>query len=276
VKKSISHYLIGVVASGGAMLSLVATANPPGVPVADPAPLSCSTLNYSISAVTGGGGEFPVVVQCNAGTCSEFKYDVVSLFGKSISQTLFAVSGDQDLVSTTPSAFVASPGVGDSTTGFLSFAQHEYPVRFNANSTVFQGTILIKGKSAPRIGTVYIRSGKIDESCLIAAPGVPGNPFTPLTETKSVVAAGGKCAATLHYNSAGKVTNITLPPNSPCFAGKIPNGAKAAIGGEPIQDVNAPDGITFGDGTTTVYLPSGWAICTAAPCPGTVTYVFTR
>jgi hypothetical protein len=62
---------------------------------------------------------------------------------------------------------------------------------------------------------------------------------------------------------------------------------KLAVGGDPNDPNNPPqplqnvpagagkDGVTFGTGTTTVYLPSGWAICTATPCPGTTTYVFT-
>jgi hypothetical protein len=262
---------------------MVAMANPPGVPVADP-PLSCATANYAVAAFIGADGSFPVTQPCDPndatkGTCSFYGYKVTSTSGATISQSLFAVSADQDLYATYTlpngtSAFVASPGAGDSTTGFLKYAQHEYPVRFNANSTTLEGYIVIKGSSSPRIGTAYIRGGKLDESCLIAGPGIGMNPFTPQTVSKSVVAAGGKCAATLNYNSVGKLTGISLPAGSPCFTGTLPAGAKYVIGDEPIQDVSAPDGITFGNGTTTVYLPSGKAICTATPCPGTVTYKY--
>jgi hypothetical protein len=279
MRKNVSVSLIGVVA-GSIVLSMGATANPTGVPVADPTPLSCATTNYSITAITGAGGEFPISAPCNPsdatqGTCAVYGYRVSSTTGQTISQSLFAVSADQDLYGTTPSSFVANPGIGDSTTGFLKFAQHEYSVRFNANATVFEGYVYIRGASSARVGTAYIRGGKVDESCLIAGPGVPGNPFTPITSSQEVVAAGGKCAATLKYGANGKLTGIILPPGSPCFTGKIPDGNKAAIGGEPIQDtLEGP--ITFGTGTTTVYLPSGYAICTAQPCPGTTTYVRTR
>lgn len=284
MRKKVCSYLIGVAAVGSVMFSLGATANPPGVPVADPAPLSCATPNYAITAVTGADGSFPVTQPCDPndatkGTCSLYGYRVSSTSGVTVSQSLFAVSADQDLYATYTlpngtSAYVANPGAGDSTTGFLKYAQHEYAVRFNANSTVSEGYIVIKGGSSPRIGTAYVRGGKVDESCLIAGPGIATNPFTPQTVAKSVVAAGGKCAATLNYNSAGKLTGISLSPGSQCFTGKLPTGAKYVIGDEPIQDVAAPDGITFGSGTTTVYLPSGWAICTASPCPGTVTYKY--
>jgi hypothetical protein len=77
------------------------------------------------------------------------------------------------------------------------------------------------------------------------------------------------------------ITNVTpMVPGATCYAGKpdapLPGQkVKFVIGEEPIQDVNAPDGITFGTGTTTLYLPSGWAICTASPCPGTYTYKYT-
>lgn len=285
MQKNVGRCLIGVAAAGGVMFSLGATANPPGVPVADPVPLSCTTIssngggnNYAVQAIVGQNGEFPVAVPCTTDPsqmCADYGYVVTSLLGQTISQSLFAASADQDLDSASPApTYVTSPGAGDSTTGFLQYAKHEYSIRFNSNATKFEGHIVIKGISSARSSTAYIRGGKVDESCLIAGPGIPRSKWTPITSSKDVVAAGGKCAASLRYNGNGDLVNITLPQGSSCFTGKIPNGAKAAIGGEPVQDVNAPDGITFGTGTTTIYLPSGWAVCTAAPCPGTTTYKY--
>ncbi|HCU53887.1 MAG TPA: hypothetical protein DIC36_06275 [Gammaproteobacteria bacterium] len=281
-------------AAASVMFSLGATANPPGVPVGDP-PLSCTTVssngsgrNYSVEAILGANGEFPAQVQCNGGTCSDYGYRVTSLSGVTISQSLFAVSADQDLYSTDPSSFVADLGAGDSTTGFLKYTRHEYPIRFNSNDSVFYAHIYIKGSSAPRVGTAYIRGGKTDESCLIAGPGVAGNPFVQQAVTKQVVAAGGKCQVTLHYNSKNEVVNITdlvSLTSTPCVLGPPPvaqQGKKAKLAtfgpnGEPlpVQDgLDGKNGITFGTGTTTVYLPTGWAICTAYPCPGPTTYVW--
>jgi hypothetical protein len=298
MRKNVGVYLIGMAAVGSVVFSMGAIANPDGVPVGDP-PLSCTTIsssgsggNYFVEAIPGLNGEFPGQVQCDGEICSSYKYKVTPLLGATISQSLFAVSADQDIFGTyseSGSAFIAPPGAGDSTTGFLKYAQHEFPVRFNSNKSSFAGEIVVKGTSAPRIGTAYIRGGKIDESCLIAGPGVTGSIWTPVTQDKTVVAVGGKCAGTLHYNARGEVvniTNVTPMVNDPdglpieCFAGKPEappepgKKVKFLIGGEPIQDVNAPDGITFGTGTTTIYLPSGWAICTASPCPGTVTYKY--
>jgi len=286
-------FLIGLVAAGSGIFSMSATANPPGVPVGDP-PLSCTTAgksgggNYSVEAIPGPNGEFPAQVQCSGGTCSDYYYKVTSLSGVTVSQSLFAVSADQDLYSTDPSSYVADLGAGDSTTGFLQYTRHEYPIRFNSNASVFYAHIYIKGSSAPRITTAYIRGGKVDESCLIAGPGVAGNPFALQAVTQQVVAAGGKCAATLHYNNKNEVVSITgvssLVPGVSCYADKpaIPPGKqfKLNLSGDPnnpqpIQDgIDGRNGITFGTGTTTVYLPSGWAICTATPCPGTTTYVY--
>lgn len=276
--------ILGVVV-GGLVFSTGATANPPGVPVADPVPLSCTTVNgsgsgnnYLVQAIVGQSGEYPVAVPCPVSPgqmCADYGYMISSLSGVTISHSLFAVSADQDLDSASPApAWVGNLGAGDSTTGFLEYTRHEYPIRFNSNATKVEAHVYIRGVSSARSSTAYIRGGKLDESCLIAGPGVPANPWAPSTVTKSVVAAGGKCAATLNYGPNGDLTGITLPAGSPCFAGKIPPGAKAVIGDEPIQHVNAPDGITFGNGTTTVYLPSGWAICTKAPCPGTITYKY--
>jgi len=227
--------------------------------------------------MTGVDGEFPKIVACPndpAQQCSDYGYRVSSILGQTISQTLFAVSADQYVKYTEPSPTIPNAlGDGDSTTGFLKYAMHEYPVRFNANSTVFEGHIYILGTSTPRLGTAYVRGGKVDEACAIAGPGTSGNPWAPFTTSENVVAAGGKCAATLKYGGNGKVIGITLPPNSPCFTGKIPDDRVLTLDGvTPVRDANGP--ITFGNGTTTIYMPSGYAICTASPCPGTLYYVY--
>jgi hypothetical protein len=335
MKKSIFGYLcscsIGMVASASVMFSMSAAANPTGVPVGDP-PLSCITTNsrgggnnYQIDAVTGkdannnpilwsdpaSTGTFPYLEKCFADTskeCSVYSYQVTSRNGETVSQSLFAVSADQDLHGTKPSAFYKPPGEGDSSTGWLEYARHEYPVRFNSNGTVFNGELYIVGVSAPRLSTAYVRGGKIDESCLIAGPGAPGNPFAPTSINKIEAAAGGKCPALLTTNAKGEVINIQLfndnggplstaypdlaaknaanncvaglatpDPNDPNYDPKK-NKFKLNIGGNPLQFLGegaGKSGITFGTGTTTVYLPSGWAICTEAPCPGTTTYLFT-
>lgn len=302
MRDKVFNFLVGVMAVGSVMFSTGATANPPGVPVGDP-PLSCVTVdsrgggnNYSVTAILGTNGEFPAVKPCDSndpsqGMCSDYGYTITSLSGVTISHSLFAVSSDQDLYSTDPSSFVASPGDGDSTTDFLKYAEHEYPVRFNERASTFDAHIYIKGSSSPRIGTAFIQGGKIDETCLIAGPGIEGNPFVQKAVSKQVVAAGGKCKATLHYNSKNEVVSITnvanVDPNDPnvvCQADHPPvqqgkkiklNISDASGNPLPIQDgIDGRDGITFGTGTTTMYLPSGWAICTAAPCPGTTTYVY--
>jgi len=317
MRKSICGYLcgclIGMVATGSVMFSTSATANPPGVPVGDP-PLSCITLdsrgsgnNYQIEAITGPNGEFPVAAPCLTDPgkqCADYGYMVTSLLGETVSQSLFAVSADQDLDGTRPSAFYKPPGDGDSSTGWLKYARHEYPVRFNSNGTVFEGHLYIRDVSSARISTGYIRGGKIDESCLIAGPGVPGIAFesTPMSTDES--AAGGKCPARLYKNAKGEVINIKLFSH-PDLAAAYPDlaaqdNANNCVANQPTPpepgmkfkllmngDANEPPepfqfveglgkrGITFGTGTTTVYLPSGWAICTAQPCPGDTKYVFT-
>lgn len=295
MRKNVCNYLIGVMAVGSVMFSTGVTANPPGVPVGDP-PLSCTTVdskgggnNYQVEAIAPNG-EFPVTVPCPTDPgqkCADYGYNISSPSGKKISQSLFSVSADQELDSASPApAYVAEPGDGDSTTDFLKYARHEYPVRLNANDDALEAHIYIKGGSSSRVSTAYIRGGKLDESCLIAGPGVAGNPFTPKTVSKDVVAVGGKCEAKLHYNGKGEVVNITnvqsTAPGVTCYADKpqkpnnLPNNAlpKFLLGDQPIQDVDAPNGITFGTGTTIVYLPYGWAICTESPCPGPAYYIW--
>jgi len=294
-QKKVCNFFIGLLAMVGMMLSTGAMAE---------VPMSCTTVDtksgkssYSVTANPGVNGEFPAQVPCNPddpseGTCSDYAYTISSLDGSTtISHTLFAASVDQEFHSASPNADVAPPGEGDSSTGFLKYSAHEYAIRFNENATTYNASIYMKGPSSPQLSTAYVVGGKIHESCAIAGPGIPGNPFVQQAVSQQVVAAGGKCNATLHYNSKNEVVNITdvsnvdpLDPNVFCEADKPePTPAdkgkklKLAVDGLPIQsglEQAGKSGITFGTGTTTIYLPSGWAICTAAPCPGPTTYVW--
>lgn len=244
------------------------------VPFADPAPLVCTTANFSVEAITGMNGEYPITGPCNTlvpseGLCSNYGYTITSLAGKNIDHTLFAVSADQLVYATYPSATVTlPPGVGDSTTGFLAYAQHEYPVRFNSNGTTYNSNIFIKGSSSPRISTALIKSGKAYESCLIAGPGVAGDPFQPKTQTEATVVAGGKCEITKIFDASGKLVDITLASGSDCHIGRP---TEVSVNGEKLQNNTSRDGITFGSNTTTCYGPptpkTPLCVCTATPCP---------
>ncbi len=290
MRKSICGYLcscsIGMVAVGSVAFSMSAMA-------AD-LPLSCTTVNtrgsgnnYEVEAMTGGNGEFPLTVACpdndpndpsNDKQCADFGYMVSSLSGATVSHTLFAASAEY-VIQDDPSASedVSDPGDG-SPDGFLEYAMHEKAVRFNSNATTFEAHIFVEGDTVAGATTAVVQGGKITESCLIAGPGsvvTQDDVWQPTTSEKNVNVLHGECDATLHYNGKGDLVNITLPSGSACVTGKVPPGAKPAIGGEPIQNANVPDGISFGQASSIMYLPSGWAICTATPCPGTTTYVFT-
>jgi hypothetical protein len=291
MRKRIGGFLIGVVGAAGVAFSMGATAgssfDPTGVPLEEPGPVACSTANYSVVAHTGTNGEFPIVQKCDPndatqGLCSEYWYTVDSLTGETISHSLLAISADQDIYDVTANG--SNPwvptdlGDGDSQTGFLVYAQHEYPIRLNAKGNTIDARIYIKGVSSARISTMLVQGGKNNESCLIAGPGIPRSEWKPTTSEKNVNVLHGECDGTLHYNGQGDLVNITLSQasiNNGCKTGKVPDGAKPAFGGEVIQDANVPDGISFGEHSTIMYLPSGWAICTASPCPGTTTYVYT-
>jgi len=276
----VSKCLIGVVAAGSVMFSISASAGDP--------PVSCVTTdskgggqNFMVDAVTGFNGEFPLLVPCPddpAVQCADFGYMISSLSGATVSHTLFAADA-KHVIQEDPSASmdIYDPGTG-SPDGFLAHARHEKAVRFNSNATTFEAHIYVEGGAEAGATTAYVQGGKIDETCLIAGPGNVGalsDVWQPLTTEKNVNVLHGECDATLHYDANGDVVNITLPADSPCFAGQIPVGAKALLGDEIIQNANVPDGISFGDQSTIIYLPSGWAVCTAAPCPGTTTYRYT-
>ena len=303
MKKSICGYLcsclIGVVAAASVMFSMSA--------VAAELPLSCTTVNtkgggnnYQVDAITGNIGEFPLTVPCpdndndndpsNDKQCADFGYTVTSLSGATVSHTLFGAQADyviQDDPSASEDVYDAGAGSPD---GFLEYAMHEKAIRFNSNATTFEAHIYVEGDAVAGATTALVQGGKITESCLIAGPGsavTQGDVWQPITSAKNVNVLHGECDATLNYNPNGNLIGIDLSPASianGCVTGQVPAGAKAAFGGtgtpedgigEVIQNANVPDGISFGDASTIMYLPSGWAICTAAPCPGTTTYVFT-
>lgn len=270
---------VGVVAIGTLFTATEVRANPTGVPVAQPVPLSCTTVNFRIDAILGPNGEFPIPVTCvnNPGlpdlSCADYGYNISSNT-KNVDHTVIAVSADQDLDSTSPAAFVSAPGAGDKVTGFLKNARHEYTVRFNSSKTKsVQAHVFIVGPSSPRISSVLVRSGNndddgggISQSCLIAGPGVAGDPFQPISLTQTVMAAGGKCVVELIFDNNGNLADIhTDTPGCEMGQGNV------MINGEPLQNNTSPNGITFGDGTTTCYGPPvpspARCVCTKKPCP---------
>ena len=263
---------------GGLLVAGAAISFPVGVPVAALAPLSCTTPSgaWTITLVpkSPGVGTIPYAEPCltlpgNSGkTCSVYKY---AISGETPSHILFAASADQDLDALNPGnlSSVAVPGAGDTVTGFLTYAKHEYAIRLNPTPGV-PVELWFVGGSKPRLSTVVINKGRTTESCLIAGPGVAGDPFQPITLTQSVLAAGGKCAANLIYDAAGNVVDVTT--NTPgCFVGSPTVARPLLINGEPLRNNTNPHGITFGNGTSTCYGPPvpsiPKCICTAAPCP---------
>jgi hypothetical protein len=242
------------------------------VPFTDSAPLVCETANFTVVADVVNGA-FPGTAPCtlSTGTCSDYGYTITSRTGANIDHTLIAVSADQEVDHTEPNSTISlPPGSGDSTTGFLKYAMHEYPIRFNSNGTTYNANVYIKGRSSPRLSTVLIKSGKVYESCLIAGPGVAGDPFQPVTQFESVVVAGGKCPVTKIFDANGNLASIELDPNAPsnCYVG---NPTEVKINGETLRNNTSKDGITFGDNTTTCYGPptpkTPYCVCTKLPCP---------
>jgi len=252
------------------------------VPASESPPLTCNTLtpagnpgNFTVTAITGSNGEFPKRALCGTPgiACSEYSYQISSPL-LNIDHTLFSVSATQELWGGAPT-FTPSIAVGDSTTGFLTYARHEYAIRFNSNhSKSDTAQMWISGASRPRVGSVVIRSGsKIVESCVIATPGIAGDTFQPVFQSQTVVLAGGKCTGTLVFDAGGNVINIInptpVPPNTICNVGS-PTG-DLMVNDAPLKNNSGPHGITFGTGTTTCYGPPRpsvpLCVCTTVICP---------
>jgi hypothetical protein len=202
--RSKSSSIAATILLGTLLVAGGVTANPTGVPVPEAPPLSCTTSNFTVQLAQG----FPAPAACNEGPCTEYRYNLSSPTLQNIDHAVFSVSSAQDLSYTDPASFVTPPGPGDSATGFLAGARHEYPIRFNSNTTKSEtAKIFIIGPSKPRVGTILIRSGsKIVESCLIATPGTALDTFQPIYQSQTVVVAGGKCTATLVFDASGNGT----------------------------------------------------------------------
>ncbi len=265
-------------------------ANPNGVPVASPAPLVCTTSlsNWRVTAAPAASGEFPVPTDCslaaNSGKqCFLYQYSFQRLtppLNASADHFLVAVAGDQDLDSASPNGFfVTPPGTssGDNVTGFLAFAQHEYPIRLNPTPAV-PAKIIVVGPSAARMSTILIKRGNTSESCLIAGPGILGDRFETVQAVQQVEVAGGKCVANITRDSFNNILNISIDTSASApgcqtsnDAGNLGGDGKRKtplVNGEALQNNQS---ITYGDNTTTCYGPRNptpaWCICTKTPCP---------
>lgn len=266
---------IGVAIGGLLVASQVNSHSPGGVPVTT-LPLTCTAPasgGWTITLVPVTGSSIPTEVECtgsgHSGKCSKYKYTVQNpVGGTNPDHVVFAVSADQDLDFAGPQTpGVQPPGSpnGDSTTGFLFLAQHEYPVRVNA-APLNPAEISIVGPSTPRISTVLVKKGKLTASCLIAGPGIPGNVNAVTATSTTFSSPANNCPVIFVRNAAGVVTDV-LP--GPGFSGCSISGPL------PISNITvdnqalhfAGDGVSTGgvtilgstDKCTTYILSTGFA-----------------
>src|SRR5262249_54120834 len=259
---------MGVVAFGVLFAATQVSANPTGVPVAEPGPFSCggsgspTMPDFTITAIRGPNNEFPIVVACNptgpnaSRDCADYGYTITPTSNLNINHTTVAVSADQDLDGTSPTppaAKISPPGAGDQTSGFLAKAFHEYTVRFNSLNKDRTAHIFIVGPSAARITTLLVGgTASTDESCLIAGPGVGVAPFKPITTEQTVTCAGGKCTCELTFDAANNITSVTSP-DCPVIQTIL------TINNSPVTFI-PNEGITIGNGTGTCF-PGGICVC---------------
>ena len=215
-------------------------------------------------------GEFPitqgVVCQNHAGeACVEYRYKISSKTNANFSQTVFAVPADQDTDRASPTATIHALGVGDNA-DFLVNAKHEYAVRLNSGTTKADtGSLFMVTPSTPRATTVLVRHGNIRESCVIAGPGGGPqlDPFKPVTQTQSVLCAGGGCTCEITNDAAGNIASVTTSTPD-CTATLTDVVVKIEVQGAiEEQPVKHFESITSGTGTCTTYptKPKATTIC---------------
>jgi hypothetical protein len=247
---------------------------PTGVPIN--APLTCSTANFTISAMTGPNDEFPIIGTWSdgSGLYAKYQYKITSTTGKFVDYTLIMVPADQYLGSADPLSDLCIPGAlgaADPQTNVGGGLYHEYPVGFDppgrANPYTF--TLYMNGPSTAEPTTVVVKYGLKKEACSIAGPGNAVNAFMPTTTSQSATGAGGKCVVTLSYGPNNELIGLATS-TSGCYSGQ----GDLTISG---QSENSSSGtatfvggpVTFGNQTTTCWpaKPKPWCVCTSQPCP---------
>ena len=195
----------------------------------------------------------------------EYRYNISSKTNANFSQTVFAVPADQDTDRASPTATIHALGAGDNA-GFLVNAKHEYAVRFNSGATK-AGTarLFMVTPSTPRTTTVVVRQGNTSESCVIAGPGSGPqlDPFKPVTQTQSVLCAGGGCTCEITNDAAGNIASVTTSTPD-CTATLTDVVVKIEVQGAiEEQPVKHFESITSGTGTCTTYptKPKATTIC---------------
>lgn len=264
-----SLLLAAVVVISGTQFGTELRANPPGVPVPSPPPLSCTTPTATINAVLGPAGEFPQTVACldpgNVGKeCGEYRYDIIPT--GNIDHVAVGVDATQDLDSTDPSSpptGVNPPGTGDNPSGFLERVQNAYAVTFNASAS--KKTTVAMSIVAPTSAdhtTVVSRAGsKSIGSCLISGPGMGGDIFKTLPITQSVVCAGGKCTCDLTFDAGGNLIAVTSASPGCNVTGELVVTIDTGGGPEEVKNFESP--ITSGIGTCTTFptKPKATQVC---------------
>lgn len=238
---------------------------------AAPPPMSCTTPSgITVTAVPGPDGQFPAQKPCSftytqngttitGNVCSEYDYTITAS-GTNLDHLLFALSANSVLLpgSTLNSQWTPSAlGAGDSKTNFLEYSADEYPIRSNANASVYSTGFVIQGAAVAKTTTALMTSGKTYESCAIAGPGIAVSQFAakPLSEVS--YAAGGKCPVIKTFDAQGNLINVELASNAdPVKCQKVVGTPK--INGLPIQDNSNPNGMTYGTGTCTCYGPNAF------------------
>jgi hypothetical protein len=220
-------------------------------------PLTCTTENASVVAISDPDtGAFPVFYKdCSelnmmypAEPCSDFGYQVTQSRTNN-AQSVFQVSAELELVDTDPNAFIGAIGEGDSTTNFLEYVQTDFSIRFNQDSTVEEAHIIVFGSIAPIPSTVVTKQGQSVDSCLIAGPGVEGDPFQPVAVEQLAIVAGGGCEVKQIFDSFGNLVDIEVITET-CEKSTYPDGL--FVNGKKVQNNK---NFTVGDNTCTCYGP---------------------
>jgi hypothetical protein len=264
---------------GGAILFTATLVS--GTAYAGP-PMTCTTPSgITVKAVPGPDGVFPTQTPCSftytdssgntitGNVCSEYDYKIIAS-GTNLDHLLFALSANSVLLpdSTLNSQWSPSTlGAGDSKTNFLEYSADEYPIRSNANASVYSTGFVVQGAAVAKTTTALMTSGKVYESCAIAGPGISVSQFASKPLNTYSWAVGGKCLIEKTFDAQGNLINAQLAPQSANDNRCAPHPGTPTINGLPLQDNSDPNGITYGTGTCTCYGPS--STISPAMCFGT-------
>jgi len=158
------------------------------------------------------------------------------------SHAFLSVGSDMEILASWPSAWVSSPGEGDSVTGVGEYMYGSRVLRFNANDTTYTARYFTKLGIAPRAAMGGYHSGKKQGYCAVQGAGTTVlEQGQAAADTKSFQLPGTPCVVEYKVVPNGKVVpgSMRLVAGDPADCEITENPDPIEVDGNPVEYVDA-------------------------------------